>query len=639
GLITPVIFAYRVGSGLVALVTRMRKAAPAEQRMALHRAGRRTFTVRGDHGQPLAGVRLAPLTVLPIPSNYFAAILPDPLVKQLEVETGPDGQASLVCLEPSTELLDVHVSIPGLGTYALALPREQSRTTVVTLDLKPAGRISGRVVLADGKPVVGAEVEVWSLRQGSYRVFPVRFEGGPVRTGPDGSFRAPAALLPGARYRALIRAQGFRPILTGWITPEGKANAVANLPDTVLKPPASLSGRVVDRQRRPVAGAEVLAAGQAISALSDSQGEFRLDGLEAGPTLLVVRRDGFRIHGRLLDPDVHSVGVVLARFDELSRPMVTLSSPVPLDERLKLARRVLDPFLVKVLAKGEDPPKYWALRSLMVFDPTAALEALEKTTFARSDSYQSDLRWELARRLARDELEEAAAVAQTVPQAFRRAEALVDVCLKVPAQQQAKRKELIDQVLLAARAETEPRLKVWQLGEAAELLLDIGEIDRARAVFAEGRPIAKQLGPDAIEFVGYFASRLARVDLAAGLELLGGMDQAMTHVRQIGNLAARIAASKPAEAEQILSKIRGLSGSHGATLRACQQMAPVDLPRARQIALNQESVGFRAGALIFTAYGLPGSERKAARDLIRQAMGELDRSGEQPDVHRSYIAA
>ena len=124
--------------------------------------------------------------------------------------------------------------------------------------------------------------------------------------------------------------------------------------------------------------------------------------------------------------------VVLARFEEpAARPMTTLSSPISLDERRRPARRVLEPFLVKVLAKGKDSPKLWALCSLMVFDPAAALEALERTTFRSTEHYQSSLR-ELSIRMARDDPEEAAAVAESIPLAFRRAEALVDVCVHLP---------------------------------------------------------------------------------------------------------------------------------------------------------------------------------------------------------------
>ena len=273
----------------------------------------------------------------------------------------------------------------------------------------------------------------------------------------------------------------------------------------------------------------------------------------------------------------------------------------------------------------------------MVFDPAAALEALERTTFEKTEYYQSFLRSELSRRMARNDPEEAAAVAESIPQAFRRAQTLVEICVRLPDNERTRKRELIDRVLLSARAEPEPKWKVWQLGEAAELLLDLGETDRARAIFAEGRPIAERLKAENSGIVGLFASRLGRIDLAAALALLGGLDQAKDHVLPIGNLAARIAATNPAEAERLITKIRGLERSHGLTLRTCQNMARADLPRARRIALDQKSARARADALIFAAYGLPPSQRPAARDLVRQALAELVRGNDPSDMPRLYL--
>ncbi len=546
----------------------------------------------------------------------------------------------LACLEPTTELVAVRATIPGLGAHVLALPETQFKSEAVALELKPAGGLAGRVLRQDGKPAPGVVVYVWSRAGRSAPLAPVRFEAGPVRTGEDGSFRTPGGLLAGVKYRALIRLEGFKPVVTEWVAAEGRADAAARLAEVVLTPLRSVVGRVVDRQGRPVAGAEIVAGGESARAVTDERGKFRLVGLAPSRSLLVVRRDGFRIDGRLLDAGEGAFEMVLARFEEpAARALSTLGSPIPIEERRRLARQVLEPFLVKVLAKGEDSPKAWALRSLMVFDPGAALEALERTTFRNREHYQSFLRSELSRTMARDDPEEAAAVAESIPEAYRRAQALVNICVQTPDDQRARKRQLIDRVLLSARAEPEPKLKVWQLGEAAELLLDFGETDRAKATFAEGRAIAERLGPDDIEFVGYFASRLARVNLPAALALLGGIDQAPSHVVQIGNLAARIAASNPADAERLVTKIRGLRRSYGVTLRTCQNMARADLSRARRIAMDQESAGLRAGAVIFTAYGLRSSDRQSARNLVRQALAEMDRARDQFDLDRSNSAA
>ncbi|QEH35013.1 hypothetical protein OJF2_35580 [Aquisphaera giovannonii] len=624
----PFLAAYRPGSGLVVSITLLKAKEPGGFKLAFNPAGRRTITLRGDDGRPIAGARLAPLKVRPRPANYFLDVLPHELTDRMQATTGVDGRAELTCLEPTTELFAVLATIPGLGTHALSLAEEQCRSEAVTLDLKAAGRLAGRVVRRDGRPAAGAEVAVWSLSGHPSQLMPVRFEAGPIRTAEDGTFRTPPVLLSGVKYRALVRAEGSRPVLTEWVTPAGHRDGTASLADVVLMPPRSISGRVADRRGQPVAGADVVAGGSGVSTATDDRGAFRLDGLPPGPAMLVVRRDGFRIDGRLVGEAEGPVEVTLARFDEpAASAMTTLPSPIPVEERRRLARRVLDPFLTRVLAKGKDSPKSWALRSLMVFDPAAALDALEKTPFEKTEYYQSFLRSELAWAMMRDDPDEAAAVAEGIPQAFRRAQTLVGIAASLPDESRARKRAIVDRVLLAARAEPEPKWKVWQIGEAAELMLDLGETERARAIFAEGRPIAARLGADEEALVGYFASRFGRVDLPAALSLLGGLDRAADHVLAIGNLAARIAASDPPGAERLIGRIRGLPDSFGATLRTCQEMARADLPRALRIAREQERGWLRVGSLVFAAYGLPSAQKAAARDVVREALAELDRGG------------
>jgi hypothetical protein len=405
---------------------------------------------------------------------------------------------------------------------------------------------------------------------------------------------------------------------------------VVKVRDVVLAPPRSVAGRVVDRQGRPVAGASVVACGDDAATVTDEMGAFRLAGLAPDHSLLVVRRDGFRINGRLLGPAAGDVKFVLARLDELpSGRMTTLPGVLPLEERRKLARRLLDPYLPRVLDQGSESSKSWALRSLMVFDPAAALEALEGEIFTqRSGFYQSFLRSEIAKVIARTDPEGAVAVAETIPEPYQRAKALVDIYTRMPDSQRARKRQLADRALTAARAEPDSKLKVWQLGEVAEILLDLGETEQAKAVFAEGLPIARQLDAMAIEFIGYFASRLTRVDLPAALDLLKVGKQQELPVRQLDNIAARVAASHPAEAERLIERIRASDQSHGSILRTCQNMAGADLARARRIATSRESAAYRALALVFTAGGLAPAQRPTARGIVRDALAELDRPGD-----------
>jgi hypothetical protein len=637
----PCLFSYRAGSGLVASVAALRQDRSSPIGLNVDAAGRRTITLRGVDGRPMAGVRLAPLAVRPVESNYAPVAIPEVLVERMEVTTGPDGRAVLACLSPGTNLISIRVAIPGQGTQALVLRESDFTSGSVTLDLKPAGRIAGNVVLADGRPAAGAAVEVWSLAGRYGRPAPVRFDSGPIRTGADGRFLMPPGLLAGVKYRALVRADGSRPVLTEWATPPDRPDGTVDLADVALTPQRALAGRVVDRRGQPVAGAEVIAGGEGVSTATDERGAFRLDGLDAGRSFLVVRRDGFRIDGRLVGAGENEIEFVPARFDEPARrPMTTLPGPLPLDERRRLARRVLEPFRVKVLARGEDSPKAWAIRSLMVFDPQAAIEALGRTTFQQPGDYLSFLKCEISGRLARDDVAAAVILAETIAEPHWRANALVEICAGLPADQADRKRQLIDRALAAARAEPLAKRKVWYLGEVAGLLLDLGEAERARAVFAEGLALARKLGPDGSDAIAVFASRLGQVDLAAALELIGHDDGEDDYALAIGNLAARIAATQPAEAERLIGTIRGRRRGLGAVFRACQNMAPADLSRARRIATALDDAGMRSAALIFAAYGLPASERTAPRDLIiRQALRGFDRSSGPADRGRWLLPA
>jgi hypothetical protein len=138
----------------------LKKAELGEFRLAFEAAGRRMFTLRGSNGQPLAGVRLASLTVRPRQSRFLLVTLPDALADRMAGTTGQDGRAELACLEPMAELVNVRATIPGLGTYGVTLPENQIKSEAVALDLKPAGRMTGRVLRNDGQPALGVEVEV-----------------------------------------------------------------------------------------------------------------------------------------------------------------------------------------------------------------------------------------------------------------------------------------------------------------------------------------------------------------------------------------------------------------------------------------------------------------------------------------------
>jgi hypothetical protein len=621
----PALFAYRPGSGLLDAVTTLKRAAAEPGHLVTEPSQRRTVTLCDGDGRPLAGFRLAPLLILPNPGNFGPGPIPDELVERLEVTSGRDGRAELACLAATTDLLAVRVTVPHGGAQLVTLARDQTKSEAVTLVLRLTGRLLGRVRRDDGQPAAGVFVQVWSRAGRLLRPLPVRFEGGPIRGGPDGSFHTPAILLAGVNYRAVIRAEGFEPVLTDWVSGGGAPDAATELPEVVLKPRRVVSGRVVDRQGRPISGAEVLAAGRDNSATTDEQGEFRLGKLPRNRIMLVVRCAGYRIDGRLLGDNDDAVESVLTRFDEPpAQTMATLPDKISDEERVRLARRVLDPRLVKVLTQGNDSDKMWALRSLMTFDPAATLEILGRTTFQANESYQGLLRRELANRMAHDDAEEAMAVAESITMPSYRAQGLVLVCDHVAHGNQARKLDLLDRAQVSLRAIHEPAQRILAIGEVAGRLFDLGETDRAKNLFAEGRALIEQFKDRIDRRQVSFIHSLGRADLPGVLELVEKIRDTDDRTILMGNIAARLAASDPTEAERLLGKIKGQSQGLRVTLRTCQNMARADVSRARRIALALEDSSSRASGLIFAASGLPSSEREAARDLVRRALEEID---------------
>ena len=233
--------------------------------------------------------------------------MPDTLAAPLAVTTGPDGRASLNYLAAGDRLVAVRVTAESIGTQDFQLveqPRcRNGQGATITIRLKPTSRLTGRVRNRAGQPVANQAVEVWS--QGGLRRSqpnPVEFKNGPLRTAADGSFQTPDNLLVGSSYRVVVRAPGMEPILSDWITIGDKPRVLLPM---IQRPLRTISGRVVDRQGKPVAGVEVFQSGdgpERTSTRTDADGRFTLGGFRQGPVFLFARGEGFRFFGRMIKP-------------------------------------------------------------------------------------------------------------------------------------------------------------------------------------------------------------------------------------------------------------------------------------------------------------------------------------------------
>jgi hypothetical protein len=588
----------------------------------------RTVSVEGPDGRPIVGARVAP-KVLRIYEGTLAQV-PESLSSPLAVTTGPDGRATLGYLTARDQLAAVRIATTSIGNQDVRLidqPGRGSSGPAIAIRLPKTSRLTGRIVDEAGSPVAGQVVEIWSWR-GRGWLWPAAVElaGGPLRTAADGSYRTPDNLFVGSEYRVVVRAPGQEPILSDWMTIGDHPRA---LPPMRLRPLRTVSGRVVDRQGNPAADVELFQTGdgpEPTSTRTGPDGRFSLGGFRQGPVFLFARGDGLRFHGQMIRDREGEVTVELTRIGEPPRrAMRMLPEPIPLDEARATARRLIEPLWRVVVEKGDDDTKYRTLEALAHADPAGALEKLESAKFSRK-SWEPQLRGAVAAALAAGDPEEAATVAESIADPGRRAGALIGVVDALPASQRPRQLALLDRAALHARATPEPDQRIRWIGHVAERLRELGEVAKARTLFAEGLQVAKGMTDKADFRRGYFAAQLALVDLPAALALVKDLSGDTYEGRILANLAFRLIERDPAEAERIWK--RPARRDHvivGIDETLIWKMAAIDPVRARRILESWPSIDRQAELFLFLALGERGRDEAASRRALDEGLRRLDR--------------
>ncbi len=508
--------AYRPGSAITA-----KSFYPQPYRLVMRKPEPRTIRIEGPDGQPIAGARITPRIF-----NVFSgatAEIPESMAAPLAVITGPDGRATINYLAARDQLVAARVAAEPIGTQDFLLVERPGRSRVepvIAIRLKKTSRLTGRIVDGAGQPVAGQVVEIWSRGGGGWLgPNPVELRGGPLRTSADGRFQTPDNLLVGSTYRVVVRAAGKEPIISDWIAIDEAPRALLPMR---LRPLRSVGGRVVDRQGKPVANVEVFQSGdgpEQTSTQSGADGRFILDGFRQGPVFVFARGEGFRFHGQLIREGEQEVTVELTRGTERpAREMRMLPEPIPPEESRAMVRRLVEPVWKVVVEKGNDRTKFETLRALVNADPTGVLdeagigEVLEQGVGGPDPDRGRPV-------LADTDPEEATSIAEAIADPAGRAGALIEVVDALPATQRPRKIALLDRVALHARSAPEPVERLWWIGEAAEQLHELGEVEKARPLFAEGLRLANQMTNKKEYHRAYFAAQLAPIDPAAALAI------------------------------------------------------------------------------------------------------------------------
>lgn len=232
------------------------------------------------------------------------------------VRSGPDGKYRLAPLPPRDVRLRVDEVryVPWVRPHVPIAPGEGKK---VDVPLVLGASLTGRVTDEDGNPIADAEGRLARGGEGGLATFLRQMRGGEgsaFRSAPDGSFRA-TRLAPGENQRLEVaHATHERAVLPGVSLVGG---AVKSGVVVVMRKGSVLAGQIVDREGRPVDGAEVEAQQQAVfrggrggmtammqfvggpvgagrpRATSGADGRFVLDGIAPGDWELQATKRGY----------------------------------------------------------------------------------------------------------------------------------------------------------------------------------------------------------------------------------------------------------------------------------------------------------------------------------------------------------
>ncbi len=228
------------------------------------------FVVRTPEGQPVGGARV-------MPGRAGDVVVPEPVAKALAATSDASGQVAIAGWKPDTPG-EMRVEAPGLGVQIVRVPgREaQAKDEVASLTLAPVGRVEGRLMAPDNRPIPKVTVRAASLAGGSVG-YGVR---GSASTTCDEQGRfAITSIAAGTVDLALDFATAGDFPLRGE-APRGlvvKAGETARV-EVPLRPTILVRGVIREKgTKRPIAGVKVAINGQGGAddyAVTDAQGKY-----------------------------------------------------------------------------------------------------------------------------------------------------------------------------------------------------------------------------------------------------------------------------------------------------------------------------------------------------------------------------
>jgi len=252
--------------------------------------------VTDSQGRPVEGAEIRAKAATRDPMDFPLNLDPGPA----DTVTAADGSFALEDRSPG-ESLDLTASHAGFGpgtAPGVAVPSEAP----VRIVLDANARVSGRAVDPDGRPVARASIfvsEERSVSMGGQSMMTSSGRFHRATSDEDGSFSV-TDVSPG-RIRVHAEAPRRQPAELEGV--EVKPGQDLTGVDVVLRPGASVEGRVLAPDGTPVREAHVavtqasqsdFSAFSSLSATTDGDGRYQIDGVAPGPQTLEARAEGYR---------------------------------------------------------------------------------------------------------------------------------------------------------------------------------------------------------------------------------------------------------------------------------------------------------------------------------------------------------
>jgi hypothetical protein len=185
----------------------------------------------------------------------------------------------------------------------------------------------------------------------------------------------------------------------------------------------------------------------------------------------------------------------------------------------------------------------------------------------------------------------------------------------------ARKLALLDRAALDARAAADPVQRLVLIGQTAEELYELGEVEKAKALFAEGLRLANQMTDKKEYRRAYFAAQLAVVDAPGALAIakefqgvrMGGSGKVVLPLRYLD----------PAECVPFWKDLGSVwNGTYGTYF---WKLAQGDSARARRLIEKIPGMGQLPEVSVYMALAEKSRDEPASRQSLEDGLRTIDR--------------